>query len=146
MVAFFEYILYRTVFNYRPCIHNSYIITGFGHYSKVMGNKYHSCFKSFFKLIHKFKNLCLNCNIKCRCRFICKKKLRLTGKCHCYNNSVFHTAGKLMRIIIFSFLRQTYQLKHFLHTCIYFFFVFVYSVIFKCFAYLHTYRKNGIKA
>ena len=67
-----------------------------------------------YKFLYKCQNLCLDRYIE-GCRgLVGNKELRLTCKGDGYDDSLLHSTGKLVRIVIGTGSRDTYHLQHFL--------------------------------
>ena len=110
MLRIIKNIVCKTALYNFSRIHNRYSVTDICNY---MCNHNNCHAKLVFKLNHKLYNLCLNCNVKRCCRLIRNQKLRLAGKRHRNHNSLSHTSGELMRILLKSLIRlvYTYQSK-----------------------------------
>ena len=70
-----------------------------------MGDHLNCGAQFIFKLVHQIQYLGLNGNIKGRCRFIGNKQLRIAGQGHGNHSPLPHTAGQLMRIVVYPFMR-----------------------------------------
>ena len=74
------------------------------------------CHTQFFlQSHHQFQDLCLNCHIQCCSRFVSNQYIRFAGKRHGNHNTLTHSSGKFIGILMDPFLRfgNTDKLQHF---------------------------------
>ena len=77
--------------------HDSDAVGDLRHYAHVVRDEEH-CHPDFFlKFRNQGKNLCLNRDVKRRCRFVCNQELRLAGKRHGDHDALTHAARELVR-------------------------------------------------
>ena len=100
MLRIVEDILCSTVFHDPAGIHNCDPLAHAGNHAKVMGDHDDRHAKLVLQFHHQLQDLCLYGHIKCCCRLICDQELWFAGKCHSDHDSLSHTTGQLMRILL----------------------------------------------
>ena len=70
-----------------------------------MGNDDNGCFDLFLKIAHQIQDLCLDRYIKGCGRLICDQHLGITCQCNGDDNSLSHTTGQLVWILVVTCLR-----------------------------------------
>ena len=109
-----ENIFCRATLHDFSCIHNNNICSKICNNSKIMCNQDNTHRVLFLNLFHHIQNVRLNCYIKCSCRLIGNKKIRIQCHCNSNHNTLAHSTGKLMRILLHTqlWIRDSYSLQH----------------------------------
>ena len=96
----FEQFCTFSFFYYCTAIHYQHTVTDSGHYSHIMGYQY-DCYSQLIpQLLQQGKDLGLDRHIQRRCRFVCDQYLRVTCQCNGDHNSLLHTSGQFVRILL----------------------------------------------
>ena len=115
MLWFFENINCFSAFNNTSSIHNHNCITHSSYNAQGVCNHNNCGSKTLCQILHQFKDLCRNCNIKSRSWLICNKDFRIARKPHSNHNPLTHSTRKLMWITVNTFCScwNTCKSKHF---------------------------------
>ena len=79
-----------------------------------MGDQQHGHFTLLDQLVHQNQNLCLDGNVQSGGGFVSQQQLGLAGQSDCDNNTLLHTTGELVGIVVCTAAGDTDQLQHFL--------------------------------
>ena len=88
------------MFHDLPAIHHHHTVRDARDHAKVMGDPDHGHAQLVAQLFHQFENLRLNGHIKRRCRLVRDQNLWITGQCDGDHDTLAHTAGKLVGVVI----------------------------------------------
>ena len=86
-------------------VHDKNLITHTCNDTEIMGYHDNRHSQLLLQFLHQFQYLRLNRHIKCRCRLICNQDIRFTDKCHGDHDTLTHTTGQLMRILLHTAFR-----------------------------------------
>ena len=116
--------MFRIVKNFFNCsvfhqfarIHHRTVIAHFRYNAEVMRDQDHGCTLFLLQRSHHIQNLRLDRNVKSCCRLIRDQKFRFAGQRDRDHDTLFHTAGKLMWVILIPLRNDAYHRKHILRT------------------------------
>ena len=106
-------IFCRSVFHNFTCVHYGNSVCNICHNTKIVCNKNYAHIPLALEFFYKFKNLSLNCYVKCSCRFIAYKHFGVCGNGNGNYNTLPHSARKFKRILAESFFG--FRNSHFFH-------------------------------
>ena len=114
MARIIENVFSRTSLADTSAVHNYDLIGHLRDNTQVMRNDNDGHVQFFLKVQHQLQNLCLNRNVQSGRRLICDQDRRLHNESHSNHNTLAHTAGELMRILLHTALRiiDTDHLEH----------------------------------
>ena len=114
MCRFIENIINRTLLYDLTCIHNGYFITDISHDTQVMGDENDTHLGFLLQILHQLQDLCLDSHIQSRSRLVSDQKLWMTDQSHSDHNTLSHTTGELMWILLHTFLHvvDAYHFHH----------------------------------
>ena len=100
MAALVEDFLSSTELDGTAGVHNHNLIGHIGDDAQVMGNHNNGVAVLLLHLLHELDNLSLNGNIQSRRGLVGNQDIGIAGKSHSDHDTLTHTAGELVRILI----------------------------------------------
>ena len=91
-----------------PFLHHDNLIRNIGDHGKVVTDEQHANITLLLQRLNQSKNLCLNGDVKRRCRLVRYQQFWLGNQCHRDHNSLAHTTRKLKGVGIHRRLRVSY--------------------------------------
>ena len=105
MTRTIENILTRSALHDDAGIHNGNFLCDICHNAEIMCDHDDGCLIFLLQILDNIENLSLNCHIECGRWLVTDQNFRITGKCNRDHNTLTHTAGKLVRILLGNNLR-----------------------------------------
>lgn len=100
MLGLIEYLIRRAVLNDVTGIHDGDSFAHAGDDAEVMGYHYDAHAELLSEFLHKLEYLSLNGNVESRCGLVGYEQFGLAREGYCYHDSLTHTAGELMGILL----------------------------------------------
>lgn len=94
-----------SLFHDHAGIHDRDILRQIRHNAQVMGDNDNGCIMLLLQILDDIQNLPLDSHIQRRRRLVADQKLRVTGKGDGDHDTLAHTAGKFMRVLLHPLLR-----------------------------------------
>ena len=100
MAALVEDFLSSTELDGTAGVHNHDLVGHVGDDAQVMGNHDDGVAVLLLHFLHELDNLSLNGNVQSRRGLVGNQDIGIAGKCHSDHDTLTHTAGELVRILI----------------------------------------------
>ena len=100
-----EDLLNGAVFHDLAGVHDGHAVCHVGHNTQVMGDVDDGHAQLFLQIADELQDLRLDGHIQCGGRLVADQDLRAAGRCNGDDDTLAHTAGKLVRILLIAALR-----------------------------------------
>ena len=103
-----------SVFHDLTGINDGNTVAVLGNHAKVVCDEKHGSIVFLFQVMDHFQNLSLDRYIQSCRRFIRDQQSWVAGQCNCDHDTLFHSSGKLVRIVIIARSVDAYHFQHIL--------------------------------
>ena len=141
MPCIIEDFINQTVFNDLTSVHNSNTVSNVCNNAQVMGDVNNGHVQFFLQAVNQIQNLSLNGYVQSGSWLVADQDLWTTSNSDSNNNTLSHTTGELMWILIITafWVRNTYFAKHF--DCFFFCFL-TFQTLMQLDTFLNLFTNN----